>query len=248
MAGHHAEAAEWYERGIELGNRHSLVRTQLGWVLLELGDFPRSRQLIDEGLANAADPLLQLDSLVAWHYFQGDYAGLAEVVRQYDERFADHIALPAFRGFSALLAGDAEAAIREYESLAGRDSERLHNYWDMFFGHWHALNLARARQLAGQHAAAEATLAEAERQLANYERQSGMPAMVAFYRGAIASLRGDQDTALQFLEQAREAGWRRHAQVRHGPLFTGLHGDERLDVLLAQVRQDIEGERLAGAP
>lgn len=248
LAGEHLEAVKWYEKVIERGNPHSLVRTQLGWVLLELGDFEGSRQWIEDGLAKAADPLFQLDSLMAWHYFQGDHAAVASAVHEYDERFPNHAVMPVFRGFAALLNGNAATAVREYESLAGRNSERLNDYWDMFFGHWHALNLARARQLAGQHEAAEATLAEAERFLAIYERQSGMPAMVAFYRAAIASLRGDQEMALEFLDVARQAGWRRYAQIVHGPLFDGLRGDARLAALHARVRQDLAGERLAGTP
>lgn len=247
-AGQHAEAARWYELGIEEGNGHSVVRTQLGWVLLELGDFERSWKWIEEGLERASEPLFQLDSLLAWHYFQGDYEGLAEAVRKYDERFPGDVRMPAFRAFAALLNGNADAAIREYESLAGLDSERLYNPWDMMFGHWHALHLARARQLAGRTAAAEQTLAEADRRLTIYEREAGMPSTVAFYRAAIASLRGDPDTALRYLDEARRFGWRRHAQVRHGQLFTALHGDPRLDVLLGQVQQDMDGERLALAP
>jgi TolB-like protein/DNA-binding winged helix-turn-helix (wHTH) protein/Tfp pilus assembly protein PilF len=247
-AGQHLEAVRWYELGIEQGNPHSLVRTQLGWALLELGELARSRAWIEEGLAKAGDPLGQLDSLVAWHYFQGDVGGAAKSVRIYDERFPGHVKMPAFRAFAALLQGDAATAIREYESLAGQDSDRLHHPWDMMYGHWHALHLARARQLAGQHDAADLTLAEAERRLAIYARQAGMPAMVAYFRAAIASLRGHRDLALEHLAKANQAGWRRHAQVRHSPLFAGLQDDARLEVLLTAVQQSLSGERAALVP
>jgi TolB-like protein/Tfp pilus assembly protein PilF len=245
VSGHHAEAAMWFERCIELGNQQGAVRTQLGWALLELGDYERSRQWIDDGLARSTDPLFLLDVLLAWHYFQGDVAGLAEVARTYDERFPDRVEMPAIRALAALFNGDAETAIREYESLAGRDPERLHFPWEMMFGHWHALHLARARQLAGHDRAAARTLDEAEKRLATFERQFGLPMMVAYYRAAIASLRGDQHTALDYLEQARLGGWRRHAQVRTSPLFAGLHGDERLAQLLSRVRKGLDDERLA---
>jgi TolB-like protein/DNA-binding winged helix-turn-helix (wHTH) protein/Tfp pilus assembly protein PilF len=247
-AGQHREATQWYELGIEEGNAHSLVRTQLGWALLELGEFDRSLAWIEDGLAKAGDPLGQLDSLVAWHYFQGDVGGAANSVRIYDERFPGHVKMPAFRAFAALLQGDAATAIREYESLAGQDSDRLHHPWDMMYGHWHALHLARARQLAGQHDAADLTLAEAERRLAIYARQAGMPAMVAYFRAAIASLRGHRDLALEHLAKANQAGWRRHAQVRHSPLFAGLQDDARLEVLLTAVQQSLSGERAALVP
>ncbi|NGX17042.1 winged helix-turn-helix domain-containing protein [Wenzhouxiangella sp. XN24] len=248
VAGAHREAVHWYELGIEHGNQHSLVRTQLGWALLELGEFDRSLPWIEEGLAKAADPLGQLDSLLAWHYFQGDVEGAVTCVRSYDERYPGHVKMPAYRAFAALLQGDAATAIREYESLAGLDSERLHNPWDKMFGHWHALHLARARQLAGEHEAAELTLAEAERRLAIYARQTGMPAMVSYYRAAIASLRGDRELAFEHLDHAYRAGWRRHAQVRHGPLFTMLHGDARLDTMLTAVQQNLSGQRAALTP
>jgi TolB-like protein/DNA-binding winged helix-turn-helix (wHTH) protein len=245
FSGHHADAVNWYELCIESGNVHSLVRTQLGWVLLEQGEFERSGSLIREGLASAADPLRQLDSLLAWHYFQGDLGGLAQTIQEYDQRFATDIRMPAYRAFAALLQGEALTAIREYESLAGRDSERLHNPWDMLFGHWHAVHLARALQMAGREDAFALTLAEAERRLTKYERQTGTPSVLAYQRAAIASLRGEKEAALEYLQQAHDAGWRRHAQVRHDPLFDGLRDDERLESFLGRVRAGLGGQQVA---
>jgi adenylate cyclase len=248
VSGHHAEAADWFKRCIDLGNKQAAVRTQLGWALLELGDYEESLKWIEDGLARSTDPLSVLDVLLAWHYFQGDFNGMADAVQRYDERFPDHTEMSAFRAMAALFRGEPETAVREYESLAGRDSERLHSRWNMMFGHWHALHLARARQLAGEGRAAARTLDQAEKRLETFEREFGLPMMVSYYRGAIASLRGDQDKALGFLEQAWRGGWRRHAQVRTSPLFAGLKGDERLEVLLGQVRKELEDQRLAFAP
>ena len=247
VSGHHAEAANWFGRCIELGNQQAAVRTQLGWTLLELGDYEESLKWIEDGLARSTDPLSVLDALLAWHYFQGDFSGLSDAVRRYDVRFTDRTEMSAFRAMAALFRGNPEIAVREYESLAGRDSERLHSPWTMMYGHWHALHLARARQLAGESRAAARTLDQAEKRLETFEREFGLPMMVSYYRGAIASLRGDQDKALGFLEEAWKGGWRRHAQVRTSPLFAGLQGDERLEVLLGQVGKELEDERLAFA-
>ena len=248
MSGHHAEAAHWFERCIDLGNQQAAIRTQLGWTLLELGDYEESLKWIEDGLARSTDPLSVLDVLLAWHYFQGDLSGLSDAVRRYNDRFPDRTEMSAFRAMAALLRGDPEIAVREYESLAGRDSERLHSPWTMMYGHWHALHLARARQLAGEIHAAARTLDQAEKRLDTFEREFGLPMMVAYYRGAIASLRGDQDKAIEFLEQAWRGGWRRQAQVRTSPLFAGLQSDERLEELVGQVRKELEEERLAYAP
>lgn len=247
LTGHHAEAAKWYERGIEEGIQQSHAYTELGRVLLELGEYERSLEWMEAGLARTADPVEQLDGLLAWHQYQHDYTGLAKTVQAYDGRFPEHLAMPAYRGFSALLNGDPETAIREYESLAGRNSEKLHSHWDMASGYWHALFLARARQLAGRERAADLTLAEAERRLATFADETGFPGMTAYYRAAIASLRNDPDRALEYLEAARRAGWRRDAQVRTSPLFAPIHGDERLEGLFVRVQQDLEAERSAFA-
>ena len=248
LTGRHAEAANWYEAGIDNGIRQSHAYVELGRVLLELGDYTSSLKWIEAGLDRTTDPVTQLDSLLAWHQYQGDFAGLAKTVGTYDERFVDHIGMPPYRALAALLNGDAETAIREYESLTGRDSKRLHSHWDMESGYWHALYLARARQLAGRARAADLTLAEAEKHLATFEDETGFPGIAAYYRAAIASLRHDSDRALRFLEEARAAGWRRHAQARYDPLLAGLHGDQRLDLLLGQVQSDLESERVALVP
>lgn len=246
LAGEHGEAVRWFRDGIERGNPHGAVRTQLGWALLELGEIDESRRWIDDGLSRTPDPLIQLDSLLAWHAFQGDFDGLAETVRSYEQRFPDHPKMPALRAFAALHRGDAETAIKEYRSLAQRDPERLHYYWDMYFGHWHAPYLARAEQLAGQREAAELTLAEMERRLAAFERNSGMPGISAYYRAVLASLRGSHEAALDHLDRARRAGWRRHGQVRHSPLFAAVQQHPRLEEVLARVQQDLRSPRLAG--
>lgn len=248
VSGHTAEAARWLERCIELGNQQAAIRTQLGWALLELGDYEESRRWIDDGLGRSTDPPYLLDVLLAWHYFQGDFSGLADTVRHYSERFPERTEMSAFRGMAALYNGDPATAVREYESLAGRDSELLNSPWSMMFGHWHALHLARARQLAGQSRAAARTLDEAEDRLATFEREFGLPMMADYYRAAIASMRGERDRSLEFLQQAWRGGWRRHGQVPTSPLFAAVHGDERLDVLLDDVRKGLQDEQLALAP
>src|SRR5690606_25750968 len=156
------------------------------------------------------------------------------------------------RALSALMNGDAQTALREYEGLAARDPDRFHNHWDMASGYWHALYFARARQLAGQEDAAEQTLAEAERRLARFEQETGYPGIAAYYRAAIASLRNDRVRARDFLEQAHEHGWRRHAQVRTSPLFVPIRDDAEIAMLLDAVRRLLERARTsvsaAGAP
>ncbi|HEX7034238.1 MAG TPA: winged helix-turn-helix domain-containing protein [Pseudomonadales bacterium] len=245
LAGHHAEAVRWFDRCIELGNQQGAVRTQLAWVLLELGNFERSRRLIEEGLSTSTDPLFLLDVLPAWHYFQGDVAGMAEALRPYADRFPGRPEVTAFRAMAALLAREAAQAVQEYQSLAGHGSDILNSPWSMMFGHWHALHLARARQLAGDASAAERTLDRAERRLAEFEREFGLPMMADYYRAAIAAMRGEADAAIAHLEAAWRGGWRRHAQVRTSPLFATLHGDPRLEDLLDQVRSGLEDEWLA---
>lgn len=245
LAGRHGEAVDWYEAGIDAGIRQAEAYMELAMVLLEQGDYLRSRQWIDAGLARATDPVRQLDVLLAWHQYQGDYAGVATAVRDYDERFPEHIGMPPYRAYAALLNGDPNTAIREYESLAGRDSKRLHSHWDLAFGHWHALHLACARQLAGRTRAAELTLSEADEHLAAFAKETGFPGVVAYYRAAIASLRNEPDRVLAYLEEARLAGWRRTDQVRTSPLFAAVRNDPRVEELLGRVRETLAADRLA---
>lgn len=246
--GSHAAAVGWYEAGIERGIEQSHAYTELGRVLLELGDHERSREWIETGLARAADPVGQLDALVAWHQYAGDFAGLAAAIHAYGERFPQHPGMARYRALAALLNGDAEAALREYEAMAAGNPESLHDHWDMASGYWHALFLARARQMTGDREGAERTLDQAEERLGRFAREAGFPGIVAYYRAAIASLRHDTGRALGFLEQAGRSGWRRPAQVRTSPLFAALRGDERSGALLGEIGQNLEHERLALAP
>ncbi|HNP37261.1 MAG TPA: tetratricopeptide repeat protein, partial [Woeseiaceae bacterium] len=245
VSGRTAEAALWLERCIELGNQQAAIRTQLGWALLELGDYEGSRRWIDDGLGRSTDPLKLLDVLLAWHYFQGDFTGLADTVRDYSERFPGRTEMSAFRGMSALYNDDPGTAVREYESLAGRDFALLNSPWSMMFGHWHALHLARARQLAGMNEAAARTLDEVEERLADFEREFGLPMMADYYRAAIASMQGERDRSLELLEQARRGGWRRYGQVITSPLFEAVQGDERLNAFLEDVRKGLQDEHQA---
>ncbi len=247
LAGDHADAVRWYRQGIDRGIQQGHAYNELGRVLLELGDFDASREWLEAGLKRTADPVSQLDGLLAWHQYQGDFSGLAETVRTYDRRFPDHVGVPPFRAFAALVNGDPATAIREYESLTGGDSTGLYSHWDMAVGSWHALYLARARQLTGETRAAELTLREAERQLASFEARTGFPGTVAYHRAAIASLRNDPDTALAFLQEAIGAGWRRAAEVRTNPLFAGLRDDARLETVLSQADAGLEAARLVVA-
>lgn len=252
LAGRHAEAAHWYRQGIERGIRQGHAYAELGRVLLELDEIEQSREWIDAALARSANPLGLLDALVAWHQYQGDFAGLAQAIEEWTARYPEHAGMAPWRALSALMNGDAQTALREYEGLAARDPDRFHNHWDMASGYWHALYFARARQLAGQEDAAEQTLAEAERRLARFEQETGYPGIAAYYRAAIASLRNDRVRARDFLEQAHEHGWRRHAQVRTSPLFVPIRDDAEIAMLLDAVRRLLERARTsvsaAGAP
>lgn len=243
LTGQHAESVRWYRAGIDAGIRQGEAFSELGRVLLELGAYPQSLEWIETGLARSPDPIGQLDALIAWYQYQGDFAGLARAVQAYHERFPDHVGLAPYRAIAALTNGDPATAIREYESLTGRASERLHSHWDMASGYWHALYLARARQLVARPRAAEATLLEAQRRLAVFEKETGHPGIVPYYQAAIASLRGDADGALALLEEARRTGWRRADEIRNSPLFDALQRDARLDLLLARVRAGLTEQR-----
>jgi TolB-like protein/Flp pilus assembly protein TadD len=237
--------ANWYQQGIDLGIRQSHIYSELAWVLLDLGRFDEAHYWIGRAFERATDPVAHLDVRIAWHVCLGDLAGLMQTVAEFSARYPDHPDMALYRALAALHAGDAQSAVREYESLAGLATERLHSQRDMDFGYWHALLLARARQLAGNDRALALSLAEAEKQLARYEREGGIPGIAAYYRAGLAVIRGEHDVALEALETARSAGWRRHAHARFDPLLRPLWDDPRFKDVLAKVKADATGERLA---
>jgi TolB-like protein/DNA-binding winged helix-turn-helix (wHTH) protein/Flp pilus assembly protein TadD len=247
LTGHPVEAANWYRLGIDKGIRESGVYAELARVLIDLGEFAEARRWVDRALGQAPDPVAYLGARLTWHASQGDVAGIVATVEEYDARFPGHPTLPAYRAMAALYSGYPAAAVAEYESLAGIDSERLHHYWDMNFGTWHALYLALARRSAGHERALQMSLPELERRLAAYVRQGGVPGHIFYYRAGLALLKGDRPAALEALEQARQAGWRRHWQALHDPILAELKDDPRFNALLALVRQDLEGQLLAAA-
>lgn len=241
-------AAEWFEQGIEKGIRQSLAFYHFGLILLDLGEFDRAKGWLNRAISEAVDPVAYLDGLMAWHVCQGDIEGLAATVHDYDARLPGHPGIAPMRAMAALYAGDARVAIREYEGLAGINSARLHQRHDMENGTWHALLLARARQIAGAERAVELSLAEIEKELAAFRREGGPAGLLGYYEAAIAALRGNPDAAISALDEARRAGWRRYFHALHDPLLAELRGLPAFESVLADVREDLEGQRLAWLP
>jgi TolB-like protein len=99
--------------------------------------------------------------------------------------------------------------------------------------------LARANELWDAAAAADA--GDISRGHANPDRPMELAALHA--------VRGNADSALQWLERGYTAGWKDYRAARRDPFFTSLRGDRRFQEILGRMAADVrEMERRSLAP
>jgi hypothetical protein len=60
---------------------------------------------------------------------------------------------------------------------------------------------------------------------------------------AVHALRGDRETAYDWLQQAIDAGFFAYAELERHPCFESLHGEERFERMMAGVKARVEDAR-----
>jgi TolB-like protein/Tfp pilus assembly protein PilF len=170
--------------------------------------------------------------LASW---QGKYD---EAVQRYP-RDTDSPPFPYIHGEMQALAGDFDGAVA---TLAPLRQQAKGDYGHQQVSSFHAL--AWVYLETGREQEALSILEEIERQFAQYAAMGQLHVSEdLFYHAQNALLRGNRTEALDRLEKAIDAGWRKSAIRRHDPRWAALKDDPRYIELMQRVEEDVERQR-----
>ena len=191
---------------------------------------------------------------VAYHYFLvGDHARLASFV---DDEYAkiDPLAPSGsspmnriryfWHGFLAIQEGDYLQAVADLTDAAGGEE----GIADAVYDEISTLKyLALALQRQGRDEEADALLEQCLG-LALEALDQGWATPTIFYRTAqIHALRGDADSAVQYLREAVDKGWRANSDLELDPLWANIQDDAEFQNIITEVNDDIRQQRQKAA-
>jgi len=240
LLGRHDEAIVWARRRVDRRPIDSDVFYHLSWPLLFLRDDATTDRWVSEGRRRYPASMRLRYIQAALQYLQGDEAAaLAEARRIVDEQ-------PAFEeglNFEAELAFLTRAP--DAEQLIERRSRRTPGLLagQMLKQESHRTSYAWLLMARGERSRA-ATLLSASLELANAELAAGNENQrVPFEIAAIHATRGDNATALEWLEKAQAAGYCDYATLARHPIFERLRRDPRFQAVLATMEKRVASMR-----
>jgi len=146
-------------------------------------------------------------------------------------------------GVLQALAGDHVAAVRTLASLGGSPGDPLHPCPER--GLAAAQALAWAYRQAGARELARPLLQEIEAYITRVAADGELHASDDIFVSAQnALLMGNTDLALERLRQSVDAGWREYYVQRYDPRWAMLDGNPRYQVLMAEVKADVDRQRV----
>jgi TolB-like protein/Tfp pilus assembly protein PilF len=240
----YALQGEW-DRAIEIveisirrdPTRSYIDYANLGGYTSRLGLFDRTREAIEQSLALSHENSTALIVGVLTELYAGRTAEAADMATRLSSPDADAASLDA-AGYALAVLGDD---VRAREVL-----ERLHEMApDILPQQTHAPSVVLAHLLneAGETGRAEALLRESERHTREaMERGDGNPALL-FSLAGIATIRGERERALGYLEEAIGMGWNDPVGTRIDPVLAPLHGDPRFEALMEHTEARVEAMR-----
>jgi len=240
----HALRGEW-DRAIEIveisirrdPTRSYIDYGNLGGYATRLGLVDRARQALEQSLVLSHENSTALTVGVLTELYAGRTAEATDLATRLSGPDADASSLDAAGYAFAVLGEDARAR----EVL-----ERLHEMApDILPLQTHAPSVVLAHLLneVGDAGRAEALLRESERRTREaMEQGDGNPALL-FSLAGIATIRGERERALGYLEEAVEVGWNDPIGTRIDPVLAPLHGDPRFEALLEVTEARVEAMR-----
>jgi tetratricopeptide (TPR) repeat protein len=174
-------------------------------------------------------------------FWQGRYAEAAEKWPSTGELSDRNSASAAYRyGESQALAGDFDGALATLEPWL----QQTDVITSTSTGEMPSHALAWVYRETGRGEEAEKILGAIERHFASYEAQNLLHISVDLFNYARnALLLGNDDTALDRLERAVDAGWRQYLIQQHDPRWAPLHNHPRYVSLMKLVMADVERQR-----
>jgi tetratricopeptide (TPR) repeat protein len=160
-----------------------------------------------------------------------------------EDRLELEMAPPGLRtvfGILQALAGEHEGAIQTLSAMTDVDLASWGN--DIEFDALQSLAWARLQVGATEEAAAGLKALDQRLRSQRAEgRLNRSDDLFAFARNAV--LMGDHERALELLEQATDAGWRRYLGMANDPRWDALRGESRFEAVMSAVRSKVADER-----
>ncbi len=208
-----------------------------------LQDLGASQQVIDE-MVNGDWPYG-----VRWATFLLGLSGRSDEASRAADRALrmdpDEERSHAAAGAVALFAGDYRAAARHLEGAYDLAPDPV--IWNPIFYSSlyldHATLLAFALLKTGDADRAESLLDETEQYYADRIGQGDTSIRARVGTAAIHALRGDEEAAFAWLQQAIDRGFYQYAELERHPCFETLHGEERFQRMMAGVKARVEEMR-----
>ena len=232
------QATEWFENAVRLTPYGDVFRSWLALMYLELGEDEQAQVVIDNSLsAVQGDNDAMLMNELLRIYRRQDISGLPDG-RRFMARYwyGSVIDLPV----RALLQGDFEQAIEEYEevlpNLLSRQPE-IHgsNYRA-------AIYVAFALKQLGEIERASKILDQTEAFLKNIQRLGIHGYWVS--DAQIEAIRGNHAASLSLLRKAVDEGWRNlwRFYLLHDPILETLRADPELQRLVSTIEEETVGQ------
>ena len=139
----------------------------------------------------------------------------------------------------------AAIAMLEHAAAMSDSGDMSSLYTDSNFqwGYMPAVHLARLYMMTSSNGQGTALLEQAEQHVLQVEKESpGIPG-AHYVRASIYAVRGNDQDALESLQQATHAGWTRPWFLERDPIFAAYHGEPEYQSILIRMRMHIAAER-----
>jgi TolB-like protein/Tfp pilus assembly protein PilF len=231
MQGRIPEALHLSERSVELDPGHPGHLTKLGRILATLGETGRGEARFREAMTLQPDfPWAHQDLL--WVLLG---AGRLDEVRDHLHRIEDVPTLAGEHVRGSFLLALEEGRFRDAAAIYARAGSQV------YVGIVGAAEVGLALLGAGQEERARQVLADGAAAAAAEGEGTEEGFFPAMFRGRIAVVGGDPDTAFRHLEEARTMGWLGYpyTDIARDPTLAALRDDPRLHRLRDGILQDL---------
>ena len=209
----------------------AILLARQGLILAQLGRTGDAVATVEAASRNTADNRFEADLLAGLHVARGDRRALESIA----DRGAGSAWAPGQRAQARIALGDLPGALEAY-TLEPPDPRAA--IVDLINDEWvwrlpHVVNHAHLRIAAGDEAGRD-TLRELCARAGEMRAEGIVNADALYWVASAHAVLGDEERALEVLEEAVTTGWRHAWWARHDWNWSGLAGDTRLRDLLAR--------------
>jgi serine/threonine protein kinase/Tfp pilus assembly protein PilF len=232
------EALKQVKRAVDLDPTFALSRSLTGWAFLALGDDAQAEIWMRRGLELQPDLWLGHYALITLHLVHQEYDEALAQGRRAQSIAPDRPTELTVSADVALLRGDYVKARGYYEKaieIAPDGFSYLDNTLVVPLGlaYWKTGQRDKAKQ------AFASALDVAQTRLKEGDERSEWRHSIA----AVHAAQGDKEEAYRWLQKSIDAGYRDYRRASKNPLFESLHGDQRFEDIMADLKTMVDDMR-----